>query len=81
VEEVAMIRCKEVATLLSMDQLTTQSVWRRLAVRVHLMMCRHCRRFARQLALLQQMALELGARFDAEAGPGFTQRVQDRLAQ
>ncbi len=76
-----MIQCKEVAALLSTDQLSSQSAWRRLAVRVHLMMCRHCRRFARQLVLLQQMALELGARFDAEAGPGFTQRVQDRLAR
>jgi predicted anti-sigma-YlaC factor YlaD len=75
-----MIQCKEVAALLSTDQLLSQSAWRRLAVRVHLMMCRHCRRFARQLALLQQMALELGARFDAEAGSGFTRRVQNRLA-
>lgn len=74
-----MIRCKEVATLLSIDQLASQPVWRRVAVRVHLMMCRHCRRFARQMSLLTQAATRLGATFDAEVGADFLQRVQERL--
>ena len=74
-----MIRCKEVATLLSTDQLASQPVWRRVAVRVHLMMCRHCRRFARQMALLTQAAASLGASIDAEVGADFLQRVQERL--
>ncbi len=74
-----MIRCKEVATLLSTDQLAFQPVWRRVAVRVHLMMCRHCRRFARQMALLTKAAASLGATFDAEVGADFSQRVQERL--
>ncbi len=73
-----MIRCKEVATLLSTDQHASQPVWRRMAVRVHLMMCRHCRRFARQIALLKQAAADLGATFDAEVGADFSQRVQEK---
>ena len=76
-----MIRCKEVATLLSTDQLASQPMWRRAGVRVHLMMCRHCRRFARQLARLQQAAADLGATFDAEVGADFAQRVQEKLRQ
>lgn len=76
-----MIRCKEVATLLSTDQLASQPVWRRVAVRVHLMMCRHCRRFARQMALLTQAAASLGATFDAEVGADFSRRVQEKLRQ
>ena len=76
-----MIRCKEVATFLSTDQLASQPMWRRAGVRVHLMMCRHCRRFARQLARLQQAAADLGATFDAEVGADFAQRVQEKLHQ
>ena len=74
-----MIRCQEVATLLSTDQFASQPLWRRAAVRVHLMMCRHCRRFARQLARLTQAAADLGATFDAEVGADFAQRVQEKL--
>ena len=76
-----MIRCQEVATLLSTDQFASQPMWRRAGVRVHLMMCRHCRRFARQLARLQQVAADLGATFDAEVGADFAQRVQEKLRQ
>lgn len=74
-----MIRCKEVATLLSTDQVASQSVWRRIAVRVHLMMCRHCRRFARQVTLLKHAAEDLGARFDREVGADFERRLLRKL--
>lgn len=74
-----MIRCKDVATLISTDQLASQPVWRRLAVRAHLMMCRHCRRFARQIALLKRAAVDLGGTFDRDAPADFEQRLAGRL--
>ena len=74
-----MIRCKEVATLMSTDQLASQPMWRRAGARVHLLMCRHCRRFARQLVLLKRAAAGLGATFDAEVGADFAQRAQNKL--
>jgi hypothetical protein len=74
-----MIRCKEVATLLSTDQVASQPVSRRIAVRFHLMMCRHCRRFARQLRMLTQVAANLGARFENEVGADFEQRLHMKL--
>ena len=74
-----MIRCKEVATLLSTDRLASQPVWRRVAVRVHLMMCRHCRRFARHLTLLKHAAEDVGARFEREVGADFERRLQGKL--
>jgi hypothetical protein len=74
-----MIRCKEVATLLSTGELAAAPVARRLAVRMHLMMCRHCRRFARQIAWLKRSATALGAAFDAEIDREFTRRVQAKL--
>lgn len=74
-----MIRCKEVARLLSTDQLASQPVWRRAGVRLHLMMCRHCRRFARQLARFKQAAADLGTMFDAELGTDFSRRIHEKL--
>jgi len=44
-----MLRCKEVADLVASDAWRESPVTRRLAVWLHLAMCRHCRRYARQL--------------------------------
>jgi hypothetical protein len=44
-----MLDCKEVAGILASDGLEEAAWTRRLAVRFHLMMCRHCRRYAAQL--------------------------------
>lgn len=44
-----MLRCKEVARRIASDEFA-EAVWtERLAVRLHLFMCRHCRRYAAQL--------------------------------
>lgn len=47
-----MMTCKEVSTMVASEDLTRLS-WRgRLGVRLHLLMCRHCRRYAAQLAAI-----------------------------
>ena len=74
-----MIRCQEVATLISTDALPALGVWRRLSVRLHLMMCRHCRRFASQVALLGRMAREIAHGYDVELSPEFVDRVTRKL--
>ena len=43
-----MISCKKVATLVS-EQSTGRLPWWRVDARFHLLMCRNCRRFARQM--------------------------------
>ncbi len=75
-----MIRCKEVATLISTDALQALDVWQRLSVRLHVMMCRHCRRFARQVALVGRMAREIAHGYDAEVSPEFVERVTRTMA-
>ena len=47
-----MLKCKEVALMISSDSLADASWRRRLAVRLHLLMCRFCRRYAAQLAAI-----------------------------
>lgn len=46
----AMLRCNEVTRLCASDEIRSAPLTMRLGVRMHLMMCRHCRRYVRELA-------------------------------
>lgn len=54
-----MLRCREVTRLHASDELAS-APWRtRLGVRLHLMLCRHCRRYVRELARIGEAARAL----------------------
>lgn len=44
-----MLQCKEVVALVSSGEWRTEPLHRRLALALHLAMCRHCRGYARSL--------------------------------
>lgn len=44
-----MLTCKEVSTLYASDAVHEAPWPRRVAVRLHLLMCRHCSRYVREL--------------------------------
>ena len=44
-----MLNCKEVTESISSDQLLKTGSWHRIAVRMHLIMCRWCRRYREQI--------------------------------
>ena len=44
-----MLSCKEVARLIASEELANAGRSQRALVRIHLLMCRHCRRYAAQL--------------------------------
>jgi hypothetical protein len=44
-----MLTCKEVSSSIAGDGLERSGWWRRLEVRMHLLMCRYCRRYAAQI--------------------------------
>ncbi len=53
-----MLNCKEVVRLIASDELA-DAVWsRRALVRLHLLMCRHCRGYAVQLKAIGAAARE-----------------------
>ena len=54
-----MLRCNEVATIVGSDELETAGWRRRMAVKLHLMMCHHCRSYARQIATLGELTRKL----------------------
>lgn len=51
-----MLSCKEVAHAVSIEDVTLVGWRQRLTVRFHLMMCRHCRRYADQIEALGDAA-------------------------
>ncbi|MBI4904028.1 MAG: zf-HC2 domain-containing protein [Acidobacteria bacterium] len=74
-----MISCKQVAELLTSDQLQSQSWWRRMEVRLHLAMCTLCARLARQLNQIRAGAR--GLREGNEADGGLEERLIRRLTR
>jgi len=74
-----MMTCKEVSTLVSMEQVQEAPAARRLAVRLHLMMCRHCRAFRRQLRAIGRAARLIAGDFEREPTSAFERRILDRL--
>lgn len=60
-----MMNCKEVAKLISSDRMLHESWIRRLQIRFHLLMCRHCSRLAQQISLLKSGSRQLRERIEA----------------
>ena len=73
-----MISCRDVSTLVSSDSLEGQPLRRRLAARMHLLMCRACRRFAAGAAVVRQAAGASARAFDDEA-EGLEERIVDAM--
>ncbi len=51
-----MLACKEVTRIVAAEELDEAGWKRRLAIRLHLLMCRHCRRYAAQLRAIGKAA-------------------------
>ena len=54
-----MPTCKDVATAIGQDDLRAVPWWRGLTLRLHLLMCRHCRRYAAQIRAIGTAARRL----------------------
>ncbi len=55
-----MPSCQEVARLIASEELADAGRSKRALVWIHLLMCRHCRRYAAQLRAISTAALERG---------------------
>lgn len=62
-----MLSCNEVARLCASEEIRRAPLAQRLAVRLHLLMCRHCRRYVRELSVIGVAAREA---FDRTLGTG-----------
>lgn len=53
-----MLRCKEIAKLLSNSLDKDLSRWQKIEIRMHLFICRVCRRYWKQLRFLHKCVLQ-----------------------
>lgn len=51
-----MLHCDKVSRYVSDSMDRDLSLWQRLGVRMHLLMCSHCTRFEEQLQLIRRMS-------------------------
>ena len=74
-----MLSCKEVTRIVASDELAGAGWRRRLAIRIHLLICRYCRRYAAQLRAIGQSARKL---FRLEkGGPETIHRLKQAILQ
>jgi hypothetical protein len=77
--EPVMIRCRNVAELLTSGRLRDAGFGTRVQVRMHLWMCRHCSRLARQVKLMGAAASKLAATIGRETPGADGDDLESRL--
>ena len=74
-----MLSCKEVSQLVSQSLDRPLPIGKRIAVRMHLMICTLCRRYQRQLHFLQQATRQLPEHLDASATLQLSDAARQRI--
>ncbi len=74
-----MMTCKEVSTRVSMGEAANAPMVTRIGVWLHVAMCRHCRAFRRQMALIGRAARLVATAFEREPSTAFEGRILDHL--
>lgn len=77
-----MLSCKEVSVLVSQSQ-ERRLIWREsMALRMHLLMCQACSRFARQMKFLRIAAHRLAETYaEVETAVRLPEPARERIAQ
>lgn len=70
-----MLKCREISRLIATDALREAGFTKRLGIRLHLLMCTHCDRFASQLRRIRRTYRQL---FENEGGKDGI--LEDRIA-
>jgi len=78
-----MLTCKDITTDAHALLDGELSLWRRVHIRIHLMICQHCRRFVRQLGLTVDTLSNLDALDEKKFEPTESEidTVVERLKQ
>ena len=74
-----MPSCREVTGLLASGELESVPRMKRILVRLHLSMCAHCSRFARQLHAISGALRAAWAPSAAPGADALTRRIRERL--
>ncbi len=74
-----MLSCKEVSQMVSLSLDRPLPIGKRLAVRMHLMICTLCSRYRRQLLFLRQATRHLPEHLDTTAAPPLSDEAKQRI--
>lgn len=74
-----MMTCKQAAMLMSTGEVDAAPLRTRLALRLHLSMCRHCRAFKRQMESLAKLGRALSSSQGSEPPRDYEARLAERL--
>jgi len=75
-----MFRCKDISRKVSLSMDTRLPLHERLAVEIHMLMCRYCARFRTQLRLLSKMSGQLDVELpDCEPTEGLSEDCKNRI--
>lgn len=77
-----MLTCKDASHLVSHSQDRTLSFRERWGLRIHLWMCVNCRRFERQIGLMQRLLRQSTRQVEAEvADQQLSAEARERISQ
>jgi len=76
-----MYRCSEVVRLIVSDEYSTAGILKKLGIRLHLAMCEHCTRYARQLRELAAAVRKMCGDVPASEVEGIKSRILQRLSE
>lgn len=74
-----MLSCKEVARLLAEDELEEAGWRKRLVIRIHLLRCQYCRRYAAQLQAIGRVARSLWGTRPGDEDAEALKRVEEAV--
>ena len=76
-----MLSCKDVTRLISESMDTSLPIGKRIGMRLHLLMCKFCSRYERQLLLIRDRPERRGRGDPKRLSGGLILRTDDRGAQ
>lgn len=81
---IMMLSCKDVTHLISQSMDHSLPLGKRIGVRIHLLMCRFCERYERQLLLIRAIVKHLVATHDTPEDPSgeiLSEETRERIRQ
>ncbi len=76
---IAMLTCKEVSRSIAADELASAGWRKRWSIKLHLMMCRYCRRYSRQIEAIGAAARRIYG--SAPSDPGARERLRSSILE
>ena len=76
-----MMNCKQATELVSQKLDSKLSLWQRLSLKLHLMMCHLCRTYARHLEFLHRVAPQIDEHIETHTNINLTPETKAKLKQ